>query len=95
MGNLVPMIHQNSGRLLELDAASLSLIFKLGCDRASWWAGRRAVRVRVQPPAVYKQLAQDEHGWREIKQIIELLPVQHRTEDRFRAHVILCWRRCC
>ena len=43
MGNLAPMIHQNSGRLLELDGASLSLIFKLGCDRASWWAGRRAL----------------------------------------------------
>ena len=32
---------------------------------------------------------------REIEQIIELRRVHHRTEDRIRAYVILCWRRCC
>ena len=41
--------------------------------------------------AGYKQLAQVERGWRDMKQIIDLRPVYHRREDRIRAHVLLCW----
>jgi hypothetical protein len=33
----------------------------------------------------------EEHGWRDMKQVIDLRPVYHRREDRIRAHVILCW----
>jgi len=39
----------------------------------------------------YKQLAQIERGWRDMKHIIDLRPVYHRTEERIRAHVVLCW----
>ena len=39
----------------------------------------------------YKQLLEVEHGWRDMKSIIDLRPVYHRLEDRIRAHVILCW----
>ncbi len=39
----------------------------------------------------YKQLAEVERGWRDLKQIIDLRPVYHRKEERIWAHVILCW----
>jgi len=39
----------------------------------------------------YKQLAEAERGWRDLKQVIDLRPVYHRKEERIRAHVILCW----
>jgi Transposase len=39
----------------------------------------------------YKQLLEVERGWRDMKQIIDLRPVNHRLEDRIRAHVLLCW----
>ena len=39
----------------------------------------------------YKQLLQIEHGWRDMKTMLELRPVHHRKEDRIRAHVLLCW----
>jgi hypothetical protein len=39
----------------------------------------------------YKQLLEVERGWRDMKQILDLRPVYHRTEDRIRAHVLLCW----
>jgi DDE family transposase len=39
----------------------------------------------------YKQLADVERGWRDLKQLIDLRPVYHRKEQRIRAHVILCW----
>ena len=39
----------------------------------------------------YKQLLEVEHGWRDMKQILDLRPVYHWLEERIRAHVILCW----
>ncbi|HME73790.1 MAG TPA: IS1634 family transposase [Myxococcota bacterium] len=39
----------------------------------------------------YKQLAEVERGWRDMKQVIDLRPVYHRKEERIRAHVVLCW----
>jgi Transposase DDE domain len=39
----------------------------------------------------YKALLQVERGWRDMKTTIDLRPVQHRKEDRIRAHVQLCW----
>jgi hypothetical protein len=39
----------------------------------------------------YRQLAEVERGWRDMKQILDLRPVRHRREDRIRAHVLLCW----
>jgi hypothetical protein len=39
----------------------------------------------------YKQLADVERGWRDMKQILDLRPVYHRLEERIRAHVLLCW----
>jgi hypothetical protein len=39
----------------------------------------------------YKQLLEVERGWRDMKQILDLRPIYHRTEERIRAHVLLCW----
>ena len=39
----------------------------------------------------YKQLAEVEAGWREMKHTLDLRPIYHRLEDRIRAHVVLCW----
>jgi hypothetical protein len=39
----------------------------------------------------YRQLPEVERGWRDMKQVIDLRPACHRTEERIRAHVILCW----
>jgi hypothetical protein len=38
----------------------------------------------------YKQLLEVERGWRDMKQILDLRPVYHRSEERIRAHVLLC-----
>jgi len=39
----------------------------------------------------YKQLCEAGRSWRDLKQVIGLRPVYHRTEERIRAHVILRW----
>jgi hypothetical protein len=39
----------------------------------------------------YKQLAEVERGWRDMKQVLDLRPAYHRLEERIRAHVLLCW----
>lgn len=41
--------------------------------------------------AGYKQLAEVERGWRDLKTHLDLRPVHHRKEARIRAHVLLCW----
>ena len=39
----------------------------------------------------YKQLAQVERGWRDLKGSLRLRPVFHHREDRIRSHIQLCW----
>lgn len=39
----------------------------------------------------YKQLAQVERGWRDLKGSLQLRPVFHHREDRIRSHIQLCW----
>ncbi len=41
--------------------------------------------------AGYKQLAVIERVFRDLKHLICIRPVNHRLEDRIRAHVLLCW----
>jgi hypothetical protein len=41
--------------------------------------------------AGYKQLLEVERGWRDLKTHLDLRPVNHRKEERIRAHVLLCW----
>ena len=39
----------------------------------------------------YKQLAEVERVFRDMKHVLELRPVRHRLADRIKAHVLLCW----
>lgn len=39
----------------------------------------------------YKQSAVTERAWRDMKHVIDLRQVDHRLEDRVRAHVLPCW----
>ncbi|HQG93272.1 MAG TPA: IS1634 family transposase [Acidobacteriota bacterium] len=39
----------------------------------------------------YKQLAEVERAWRDLKSELDWRPMFHRKADRIRAHVLLCW----
>ena len=39
----------------------------------------------------YKQLAQVERGWRDLKGSLRLRPVSRHREDRIRSHIQRCW----
>jgi len=39
----------------------------------------------------YKSLLEVERGWRAFKHTLDLRPIYHHTEERIRAHVLLCW----
>jgi len=39
----------------------------------------------------YKQLAVIERVFHDLKHVIEIRPVRHRTPERIKAHVLLCW----
>ena len=39
----------------------------------------------------YKNLAEAERGFRDLKSTLLLGPVFHRLEHRIRAHVLICW----
>jgi len=39
----------------------------------------------------YKQLAEVERGFRDLKHTLELRPIYHRKEERIRSHVTLCF----
>jgi transposase len=39
----------------------------------------------------YKQLANIERVFRNMKHLIDIRPVYHRKEQRIRSHILLCW----
>ena len=39
----------------------------------------------------YKQLANIERVFRDMKHLIDIRPVYHRKEQRIRSHILLCW----
>jgi transposase len=39
----------------------------------------------------FKGLLDVERGFRDLKQVLEVRPIDHRTLDRIRAHVTLCF----
>jgi transposase len=41
--------------------------------------------------AGYKQLANIERVFRDMKHLIDIRPVYHRKEQRIRSHILLCW----
>lgn len=82
-------LRTTAGGLLRIDAEAVAADEKLD--------GRYLLR--TSDPSLsaedialgYKQLAEVERGWRDLKHVLDLRPVYHRKEERIRAHVILCW----
>ena len=86
---LARFLRTTAGGLLRIDEAAIKAEERLD--------GK--VLLRCSDPTLaaadialgYKQLAEVERGWRDMKQILDLRPVYHRKEERIRAHVVLCW----
>lgn len=82
-------LRTTAGGLLRIDAEAIAADEKLD--------GRYLLRSSdptLSPEDIalgYKQLAEVERGWRDLKHVLDLRPVYHRKEERIRAHVILCW----
>ena len=82
-------LRTTAGGLLRIDADAIASDEKLD--------GKYLLRTSdptLSPEDIalgYKQLAEVERGWRDLKHVLDLRPVYHRKEERIRAHVILCW----
>jgi hypothetical protein len=82
-------LRATAGGLLRIDAEAIGADEKLD--------GKYLLRTSdpsLSPEDIalgYKQLAEVERGWRDLKHVLDLRPVCHRREERIRAHVILCW----
>jgi hypothetical protein len=82
-------LRMTSGGLLRIDAEAIAADEKLD--------GKYLLRTSdptLSPEDIalgYKQLAEVERGWRDLKHVLDLRPVYHRKEERIRAHVLLCW----
>jgi hypothetical protein len=82
-------LRTTAGGLLRIDAEAIAADEKLD--------GKYLLRSSdpsLSPEDIalgYKQLAEVERGWRDLKHVLDLRPVYHRKEERIRAHVILCW----
>ena len=86
---LARFLRTTAGGLLRIDQEAISADEKLD--------GKYLLRSSdpsLSPEDIalcYKQLAEVERGWRDLKHVLDLRPVYHRKEERIRAHVILCW----
>jgi len=86
---LARFLRTTAGGLLRIDAEAISADEKLD--------GKYLLRTSdptLSPEDIalgYKQLAEVERGWRDLKHVLDLRPVYHRKKERIRAHVILCW----
>ena len=86
---LARFLRTTAGGLLRIDQEAISADEKLD--------GKYLLRTSdpsLSPEDIalgYKQLAEVERGWRDLKHVLDLRPVYHRKEERIRAHVILCW----
>jgi hypothetical protein len=82
-------LRTTAGGLLRIDAEAVAADEKLD--------GKYLLRTSdpdLSPEDIalgYKQLAEVERGWRDLKHVLDLRPVYHRKEERIRAHVLLCW----
>jgi len=86
---LARFLRTTAGGLLRIDAEAVAADEKLD--------GKYLLRTSdpsLSPEDIalgYKQLAEVERGWRDLKHVLDLRPVYHRKEERIRAHVLLCW----
>ena len=82
-------LRRTPGGLLRLDKQTITAETKLD---GKYLLRTSEATMSTQDIALgYKQLAQVERGWRDLKTHLELRPVYHRLERRIRAHVLLCW----
>ncbi len=88
-------------RYLRRTPGGLPRVDRAAADRESDLDGTWLLRTSDETltaedlAAAYKQLVAVERGWRDMEGALRLRPVFHHREDRIRAHVQLCWRRCC
>ncbi len=58
---------------------------------AGWWVLSTDTELPVERVAkLYQGLTVIERGWREIKSVLEVRPLNHRLERRIVAHLVLC-----
>jgi hypothetical protein len=88
-----PALH----RLLRRTAAAKLRVDKAALSEEAHYDGKWLIRTSDETltstdlALAYKQLAQVEQGWRDMKGALRLRPVFHWREDRIRSHVQLCW----
>jgi transposase len=69
--------------------------WKARVRRTKQWAGWWVLATDTELPAeevarIYQGLAVIERGWREIKSVLEVRPLNHRLDRRIEAHLLLC-----
>jgi transposase len=58
---------------------------------AGWWVLSTDTNLPIVEVArLYMGLAIIEHGWREIKSVLEVRPLRHRLTRRVEAHLVIC-----
>jgi len=86
---LARLLRTTPGGLLRLDEAAVRAEEKL--DGKYLLRSSDPTLPAADIALGYRQLAEIERGWRDMKQVLDLRPVYHRREDRIRAHIVLCW----
>jgi hypothetical protein len=82
-------LRRTKGHKLRVDKAAI--------ERDAHFDGKWCIRTSddtltpTDLALAYKQLAQIERGWRDLKGALRLRPVFHHREDRIRSHIQLCW----
>ena len=58
---------------------------------AGWWVLTTSTDLPAEEVAArYLGLAVIEHGWRELKSVLEVRPLHHQLDRRIRAHLVIC-----
>jgi len=69
--------------------------FEEDVSKEKWHEGRYLLKSNdetltpTQAVHIYKQLSDLESGFRDLKDVIELRPIYHKTDDRVRAHIFV------
>lgn len=89
--------HMTMGRFLKKDAKGRPVIDRAKVKGEERLDGKYLIvtsddTLTAEDVALgYKQLAEIERAWREMKSGLDLRPMHHRKADRIKAHVLLCW----
>jgi transposase len=89
--------HKSMGRYLKQGADGRLVIDRAKVARETRLDGKFLLSTSDQTLSAedvalgYKQLAEVERGFKDLKHTMELRPVYHRKEERIRSHVTLCF----